>query len=170
MVSHNDGTQWLSTCKTDFASCNSPLPSSFGNASDDSEVETIIDSDSEETDVKFAENSIPLRDQFFNALQDVFKKQNPTDSLFDIIFVVENKEIYAHMLILRLSGATKLLQYISKNRIGETVKKIDMNVLQGIKLTFEDLYIFTKSLYFNNVENDLTATNVMLLYNLGKIK
>uniref|UniRef100_A0A914P8W0 BTB domain-containing protein n=1 Tax=Panagrolaimus davidi TaxID=227884 RepID=A0A914P8W0_9BILA len=170
MVSHNDGIQWLSTCKTDFASCNiSPLPSSFGNASDDSEVETVVDSDSEESNLKFVENSLSLRDQFFNALQNVFKKQDSTDHLFDVIFMVENKEIYAHMLILRLCGATKLIKYIEENASDKNNKKVDMNIVDGNQLTFDDLYIFTKSLYFNNVENDLTATNVMLLSNLGKI-
>uniref|UniRef100_A0AC35GN21 BTB domain-containing protein n=1 Tax=Panagrolaimus sp. PS1159 TaxID=55785 RepID=A0AC35GN21_9BILA len=168
MVSHNDGTQWLSTCKTDFTSCISPLPSSFGNASDDSEVETVVDSDSGKSDVKFAENAILLNDQFFNALQDVFKKQDSTDSLFDVVFMVENKEIYAHMLILRLCGATKLIKYIEENASDKNIGKIDMNIVNGNQLTFDDLYIFTKSLYFNNVENDLTPSNVMLLYNLGK--
>uniref|UniRef100_A0A914Q5D0 BTB domain-containing protein n=1 Tax=Panagrolaimus davidi TaxID=227884 RepID=A0A914Q5D0_9BILA len=164
MISQNDGTQWLSMDNTDFVSCISPLPPCF--VSDDSEVETVVDSDSEESDVKFADNSISLRDQFFNALQDVFKKQDPTDQLFDIVFMVKNKEIYAHMLILRLCGATKLIKYIEENGTGDTVKKIDMNFVDGNQLTFDDLYIFTKSLYFNNVENDLTPSNVMLLSNL----
>uniref|UniRef100_A0A914QNH7 BTB domain-containing protein n=1 Tax=Panagrolaimus davidi TaxID=227884 RepID=A0A914QNH7_9BILA len=167
MVSHNDGTQWLSMYKTDFASCNiSPLSSSFGNASDDSEVETVVDSDCEERDVKFADNSITLRDQFFNALQDVFKKQDLNDPLFDIIFMVENKEIYAHMLILRLTGATKLIKYIEENASDKNNRKIDMNIVNGNQLTFDDLYIFVKSIYFNNVENNLTPSNVMLLSNL----
>uniref|UniRef100_A0A914QIW6 BTB domain-containing protein n=1 Tax=Panagrolaimus davidi TaxID=227884 RepID=A0A914QIW6_9BILA len=159
-VSLGEGTQWLSMNNADFAISNSPLPSSFGSASDVSEVETIIDSDSEATNKNFADNSIPLKDQFFNALQDVFKKQDPTDSLFDIIFMVENKEIYAHMLILRLCGATKLIKYIEENASDKNNRKADMNIVDGNQLTFDDLYIFTKSLYFNNVENNLTPSNV----------
>uniref|UniRef100_A0A914QYD0 BTB domain-containing protein n=1 Tax=Panagrolaimus davidi TaxID=227884 RepID=A0A914QYD0_9BILA len=168
-VSLGEETRWLSTNNADFAISNSPLPSSFGSASDVSEVETIIDSDSEATNKNVVKNSIPLRDQFFNALQDVFKKQDSTDQLFDIIFMVENKEIYAHMLILRLCGATKLIKYIEENALDKNNRKIEMNIVDGNQLTFDDLYIFVKSLYFNNVENNLTPSNVMLLSNLGKI-
>uniref|UniRef100_A0A914R2L8 BTB domain-containing protein n=1 Tax=Panagrolaimus davidi TaxID=227884 RepID=A0A914R2L8_9BILA len=159
-VSLGEESRWLSMNKADFTIPNSPLPSSFGSASDVSEVETVVDSDSEGANKNVAENSLSLRDQFFNALQDVFKKQNPTDSLFDIIFMVENKEIYAHMLILRLCGATKLIKYIEENVLDKNNKKVDMNIVDGNQLTFDDLYIFVKSIYFNNVENDLTPSNV----------
>uniref|UniRef100_A0AC34F445 BTB domain-containing protein n=1 Tax=Panagrolaimus sp. ES5 TaxID=591445 RepID=A0AC34F445_9BILA len=159
-----EGTRWISTDNTDFGGSNSPLPSSFGSASDISEAGTVVDSDSGENNY----SSVTLRELFFDALQDIFKKQDPKNPLFDNIFLVENKEIYTHMLILHLCGAKKLIKYIEKNGSGDRVKKIDMNNIEGNHLTYDEMYIFTKSLYFNNVENDLTATNVMQLLSLGK--
>uniref|UniRef100_A0A914ZCU5 BTB domain-containing protein n=1 Tax=Panagrolaimus superbus TaxID=310955 RepID=A0A914ZCU5_9BILA len=123
-----------------------------------------VESDDEKKEI--VKNSVTLREQFFESLQDIFKRQDPKDPLFDIVFLVEKKEIYAHMLIFRLNGAKKLLQYIEKN--GTNVKKVDMNVIDGKEVTHNGLYIFIKCLYFNNVENDLTPTNVMLLLCLAK--
>lgn len=73
------------------------------------------------------------------------------------------------MLILYLRGATRLLDYVKLNGTGETIRSVDMNIGNENPVTYEELLIFTKSLYFNNVGADLTPINVMSILSLGML-